>query len=207
MIIHELANSRFGRLRVISRAANIGQKTAWLCQCDCGVQKAIMSWSLTKGLSTSCGCFHREIVSALGKKAKRHGMRHTTEYKIWSGMRDRCLNPNYHHYHNYGGRGITIDPRWDLFENFYADMGVRPVGMSLDRRDNNKGYSPENCRWATDQEQHRNMSSNRIMEAFGQQRLMCEWAEILKVKRQTLKSAIYRGENLEDFARRQGFGL
>lgn len=90
-----------------------------------------------------------------------HGMSRTPIYESWKAMRKRCLNPNAPKYRLYGGRGITICERWDYFENFREDMGERPIGLSLDRIDNDGNYEPGNCRWATQKEQQNNRSNNK----------------------------------------------
>ena len=94
---------------------------------------------------------------------KTHGMTKTREYAAWRGLKQRCLNPKDKSYYRYGGRGITVCQEWiDSFETFYRDMGPKPKGMSIDRINTLEGYSPENCRWATIQEQQRNMRSSKI---------------------------------------------
>lgn len=115
--------------------------------------------------------------------AKTHGMKKTKEWKTWSSMRERCLNTKHKHYHNYGGRGITICRRWDKFENFYEDMGVRPVGnYSLDRRDNSKGYTPSNCYWATKIEQGNNRRTNKLVKYMGREMTVAQWAREIGIR-------------------------
>lgn len=117
--------------------------------CDCGNVVTALS-TLLYGRMTCCGC-SRKV------RRVRHGLYRSAEYRIWRAMWTRCTNPNHRSYHNYGGRGITIDARWKDFTAFYADMGERPSAKhSIDRVNNNCGYGPDNCRWATMAEQLRN---------------------------------------------------
>jgi len=121
---------------------------------------------------------------------RKHGLYRTPSYRSWQKMRARCLNTNHKHYSNYGGRGITICERWNDFRNFFADMGERPEGMTLERIDNSKGYSPENCRWATRKEQQNNMRRNRILQLNGKSMNLTQWAEYLGIKRKTLEKRL-----------------
>lgn len=147
----------FGRLTVRSRGTNSGGRARWNCECSCGNSVLVRTDSLTRGLTKSCGCLHRELSSVHAKLNNvRHGMSGCREHSIWASMRQRCSNPKDSDYPNYGGRGILVDPRWDNFEIFYADMGEKPEGLSLDRIDNDGPYSKENCRWATPVQQRHN---------------------------------------------------
>jgi hypothetical protein len=114
-----------------------------LVRCECGTEKAVSRGLIADGRSTQCA-----------KCASfKHGKTSTRLYGVWEAMRGRCNNPNDKGYKNYGGRGITVCERWDSFVNFLVDMGEPAPGTTLDRENNDLGYSPENCRWATSHEQ------------------------------------------------------
>lgn len=111
----------------------------------------------------------------------------TSEYNSWKSMKARCLNKNHDAYSKYGGRGITICHNWiDSFDRFLSDMGPRPIGTSLDRIDNEKGYYPENCRWADSKQQNNNQRTNHIIEYNGCRKTLTQWAEYLGIKTSTL---------------------
>lgn len=155
----DLTGRVFGRLTVVSyshthKTPSGQSKASWLCQCECGNQLVVKSQPLKIGNTSSCGCLRNELT---GNRSRTHGMTGTPTYETWRGMRERCERPDNHRYSSYGGRGIKVCDRWmNSFENFLADMGERPDGMTLDRIDVNGNYEPGNCKWATDAEQRMN---------------------------------------------------
>lgn len=174
--------SRVGRWTVVAASPTSGPR-AWICVCDCGTVRSVVTQSLRTEASKSCGCWKREVVGRL-KAATTHGLSKLPEYGAWTRMRMRCTNPKYKGYHRYGGRGITVCERWNKFENFYADMGSRPSPeYSIDRIDNDGDYDPSNCRWATAQEQARNRHTSRILTLGTKSQPACAWADELGMSR------------------------
>jgi hypothetical protein len=150
---------KFDRLLALERVEpsdprNQTPHVKYLCLCDCGNEVLTSGNRLRSGEVRSCGCLIRESITT-------HGMSKTRTYRIWAGMKSRCLNPNEEAYERYGGRGITVCDRWlNSFENFLEDMGEAPEGLTIERKNGAQGYSPDNCRWATYQEQGENKSNN-----------------------------------------------
>ena len=129
-----------------------------------------------------------------GEKHNRykHGMYKAPEHVTWANIKSRCYSKNSKHYNRYGGRGIRVCDRWlNSFENFYADMGKKPTGLSIDRIDNNGDYSKENCRWADNQQQSNNRRSNTILELNGKIHTLAEWSRIINVKPSTICQRLY----------------
>jgi hypothetical protein len=157
-----LTGKRFGRWVVLRFDGIRGsgslrsRRSYWLCQCDCGNQKVVSGSHLTRGASTSCGCWYLENAA---NRNRVHGeaslKKQTPEYRCWHSMMNRCHNPNNAGWLRYGGRGITVCERWKAaYLNFLADVGRRPSpSHSLDRINVNGNYEPSNCRWATSEEQ------------------------------------------------------
>lgn len=172
----DLSWIRVGRLLVISYSESNDGRKAWVCQCDCGVTIEVRGTNLRSGKTKSCGCLKAERMSeGIGKS---HGMYGTRENKSWSTMIERCTNPNSKSYSDYGARGITVCDRWMKFENFFADMGIRPEGKTLDRKENSLVYFPENCKWSTSKEQQNNRRNSRRYIFEGREFTSMELSEI-----------------------------
>ena|SRR6266705_3294508 len=163
----DLKGKRFGRLVAICFTGRKDNRCNgfWRCMCNCGKVHTVLSTALKAGSTKSCGCLNSEL-SAL--RLLKHGhARHkkiTPEWRAWSHMKGRCLNKNDNRWKDYGGRGIKVCWRWRSkrgFENFLADMGLRPKGRTLHRTHNDGNYEPRNCKWATASEQAFNRRKKR----------------------------------------------
>ena len=174
----DLTGRRFGRFFVLKRGENRGAQPAWHVRCDCGTEKIVISASLRRGVSKSCGCLKKELArDALSQRTLVHGMTETRAYKAWCGMIYRCHGIGGDPHGNYQARGIAVCERWRAsFENFYADMGDHPgAGFSIDRINNDLGYSPENCRWATWEQQANNTRKSMLFEHNGMKMSLPQW--------------------------------
>lgn len=174
----DLVGRVVNKLRVLRRVDNVGKQPAWLCVCECGTEKRFLGMRLRSADAIDCGCGASQRRSEVQRS---HGMTNTPEFRTWTGARARCTNPNNPNYFRYGGRGITFCKEWLVFENFYRDMGPRPAGTSLDRIDNDRGYSPDNCRWATGEQQCNNRRSSIFVTFDGETRTLVQWARHFKV--------------------------
>ncbi len=185
----DLTGRKFGGWTVLNRASSAKRQTRWKCRCACGKIRLCSGGNLRGGLSLQCKvCSNR----AKAAKATRHGMSNTRLYYAWFGMIQRCENPANKSYAYYGRRGITVCERWHRFEDFYADMGDRPPGYTLDRKDNDGPYCKENCRWVSRKTQMRNTRTNRFVTFNGQRRTVAEWAEVQGGNSRTLWDGLKR---------------
>lgn len=157
----DLTRQKFGRWLVIAYAG----KSKWSCVCSCGARADVDGRHLRGGQSKSCGCLTRERVT-------KHGMADTREYQSWEAMKSRCFNPNSPDYGYYGARGISVCAEWLSFEAFFADMGPRPEGCSLDRINVNDDYRPGNVRWADAKQQRRNQRPPKLRIKRGDPKIL-----------------------------------
>lgn len=183
----------FERWTVLSEPFKRNSRWSSECRCECGNIGVIRHEKLLSGKSKSCGCWRDDQLTTHGV-TKRSIRKESHEYWIWNMIVQRCTNPKVNNWMNYGGRGITVCDRWLAYENFIADMGNRPTdGHSIERKDNDAGYSLENCRWATRPEQNKNKRNNRFIELFGRRQTLAEWAREYGVDHTLIISRLSRG--------------
>lgn len=190
----DLTGMRFGRLTVVSRVKNQCGNARWLCNCDCGGTSTVISPNLKGGRIKSCGCLRTELI----RSPKTHGKSRTRAHKIWCDMRKRCNNSKHKSFDRYGGRGISVCDRWASFENFLADMGEPPIGQTIERKNNDGPYSPENCIWASRLTQMSNTSRTIRVALDGAIVSLSEACRRLGLNYSTVAMRIYRGSSLED---------
>jgi hypothetical protein len=189
-----MAGSRFGRYIVIERhGQDKGRSATWLCRCDCGTAKVVGGYSLRSGRTVSCGCYGKERVAAAMARRMTHGATDTPAYKSWGSMIQRCTNPNNPKFNRYGGRGITVCRRWLKFENFFADMGQRKRGHTLERKNVNGNYEPGNCVWIPAVDQAVNRTNNRSVTMNGKTRVLAEWCRELNLSYVAVRMRLHRG--------------
>lgn len=199
---HISVGTRFGRLIIVSEASQhvteSGKKVRMFnVQCDCGNTRTVRLIGLTEGTTRSCGCLKLELFT---ESVKTHGLSSSKEYRAFHHMLERCYQQTTAQFKDYGGRGITVSDDWlnGGFERFIHDMGLAPsLQHSLDRIDTNKGYSAENCRWATSKSQNRNKRCNRLITFNGETKCLAEWAELRGIKYITLLQRLKRGWNIQ----------
>lgn len=186
----DMTGCRFGRLLVVERIPSDRFGNAkWKCICDCGGVSEPLGQSLRYGATTSCGCISKELAVSRAT----HGASGSSEYKAWHAMIERCTTPSHHKWHRYGARGISVCERWMSYENFLLDMGPRHKGLTIDRKDNDGNYEPENCRWATQMQQGSNRSNNRIVALGGESLTISEAARRVGINLSTIRNRIRSG--------------
>lgn len=197
MKLINLIGQKFGKLTVIKYLGS----SYWLCECECGNKKAINGKHLRykNERTLSCGCIRSKrakiMVEEFHKNNITHGKSKHRLYKIWQGIKDRCLNSKNQAYKNYGGRGITICKEWLKFENFYiwAINNGYKNDLTIDRINNNDIYKPSNCRWISLELQARNTRNNVNITFLGQTHCLSEWGRILKINRKKVKEVLGYG--------------
>lgn len=189
---NDLSGRRFGILVAIKvheirqRPDKHGTKVFWQCSCDCGGETVCEASNLISGNTKSCGCLK------FATKNTTHGKTGTPLYTIWVSMIGRCCNPNNHAFADYGGRGIAVCEEWrNSFEAFAQDMGEPPDDKTLDRINNDLGYSPSNCRWATKAQQVNNRRVTRRVEYLGVTKSLWEWSLEVGIHHRLLYGRIF----------------
>lgn len=203
---YNLVGERFGRLRVTEvvppdRSENTkSRKYRWRCLCECGEECIVETAPLIKGGQRSCKCLQRE--SARERQTK-HGLSDSRIYRVYQGMKTRCTNPAAHNYDAYGARGIQVCTAWlESFETFVSDMGHPPTPYhSLDRVDTNGDYTPENCRWATREQQANNRRNTRRLAYAGVEKSVSDWAREFGVPAPTMVWWVRKHGQAEAFRR------
>lgn len=195
----DLTGQRFGRLVVLEFSGyDHNHKAKWNCQCDCGKQKVVRANELRSGKTQSCGCLHKQLLSV---RVKKHGGRGTRLFSIWKNMKARCYNPKNKKFVIYGGRGITVCEEWVNNYTAFRDWSLShgyAEHLTIDRIDNDKGYSPENCRWATVLQQARNKQHNHLITYKNETKTLSEWAEQFHIDHRTILRRLELGWSVEE---------
>lgn len=189
---------RFGQLTVQKLGPPENNRKVFV-QCDCGKTKWVDLHNILRGQTVSCGCWRRNKLRTHGEGGDRtpQGRKPTREYSSWARMWQRCTNPKHPRYADYGGRGIRVCQRWRRYENFLTDMGRCSSKLSLERRNNNRGYSPSNCYWATTIQQAWNQRTSRKVTYKGECLPVTEWARRLSLSLSGLLYRVNQGWPLE----------
>jgi hypothetical protein len=190
---NDITGRTFGQLTVERYLEKRGSSQYWECRCSCGVVKPV-SYSNLGRQTFSCGCRKNKKTA---ERNYRHGLRHHPLFHTWRQIHQRCEKPKHHAFPDYGARGIYVCARWsgpDGLQNFIADMGDPPSPThSVDRRDNDGPYSPDNCHWATKKEQARNSRRNRLLTVDGRTQCVVAWAEETGINPNTLRTRLRKG--------------
>lgn len=190
----DLTGKRFGKWLAINPAPKRGKIYFWNCQCDCGICREVSGSALRHNESLSCGCDKAEKMKAA---ITTHGKSRAGVYSSWNSMMGRCYNESHTHFNFYGAAGVSVCSEWQSFEGFFADMGDRPEGCTIDRIDNNLGYQRGNCRWATKKEQANNRRNSKPIECFGLSMNVRDWSKATGIPWQTIDGRLRRGWTAE----------
>ena len=195
--VKQPSGKRAGKQRVVSRP--------WaVFRCPCGTHFPSPLKPVKDGRTKSCGCYsHSLFVEAAAKynasgASLTHGFTSTPTYVSWAAMIQRCNNPANSGYYMYGGAGVSVCPEWLVFENFLADMGIRPKGKTLDRKESTGGYCKDNCKWSTPTEQANNTSRNRYLTIDGTTNTYAEWGRLVGLSSSVISYRIRRGWSPEE---------
>lgn len=192
----DLTGQTFGVLLTLHPGGSNGKKRSWVFRCQCGEVVTKVGTGVKKevkrGGVPNCGCLTKSLI---GGKNRKHGMAKHPAYWVWRSMRDRCRLPSHQAYPRYGGRGIEVCKRWEeSFESFWADMkDTYRSGLTLDRVDNNGGYTKGNCRWIDRGAQNRNRRDNLIVSTPKGDMVASEAADLFGIKRSTFYNRIRQG--------------
>jgi len=198
-----MAGKKFGRLTVLEEDGRANGQIVWRCRCDCGNFASIRGHALRKLTSTSCGCVRRELSRRMGQRTAKHHRSTSTVYWRWKNMLNRCRDPENRYFDRYGGRGISVCDRWQIFENFFADMGDPPPETYLERRNNDGNYEPSNCYWASRQEQDLNKCSAIWVERGSEKTLLTLAARRqTKLSLSTFRKRILAGDIVDGWRRK-----
>jgi hypothetical protein len=202
MDVPDMIGQTFGRLRVVSRAPNIGAFAAWACECECGNPSVVTGSRLRRGITRSCGCLAAELSAQRGAiRLRKHGHVGSAEYNIWQGIVQRCTNPKNPDYPKYGGAGIGLHGAWrDSFEVFLGCVGPRPsTRHSIDRFPNKHGgYEPGNVRWATPQQQSNNRTDNASLTLGDETHTIAEWSRLRRIPASTIRKRLACGRSIAE---------
>lgn len=198
-VLNDLSGKVFERLTVIKRAPNKGECVMWLCKCSCGNFVTVRGNNLVHGITKSCGCFKKDKYKLVDHSHSTHNESGTPLYGIWRSMKARCYNAKHKFYKHYGGRGIAVCDEWKddylAFSVWAKDNGYKD-GLSIERIDNNKGYSPSNCMFIPKEDQPKHRRTNHIVNVNGENMTIAECSRRYGIPTSTITFRANRGRDI-----------